>query len=204
MQRTSALAFVLAVLLAVPAAAQDAQPTLAERATAISRRMTEYLELFDSSDPTIRSAAFQMALADENPAIRGLALVQELRRFKQLIPEIVVPAGGRISVADIPSVELREMEWSEDGRAFQGASHQRCGRTLASGVIAGERLALSYDGICIAPALLARPGQAVTPGEPSHLPCQATLIVNKEGNALEGSLRCTGMPITLPMRLPFG
>jgi hypothetical protein len=85
-------------------------------------------------------------------------------------------------------------------------SAQPCvGYARTHGEIAGERLSLHYDGICVQSSLLAQPAPgSQAPPQPKSVRCQATLALNKERNALEGPLRCEGLPTVLAMRLPFG
>ena len=170
-----------------------------------ARHLHEYLDLINNKDASVRLAAMKSALSDLDPTVRGVALASYLKRFEALTPEIVLDAASAVAQEDVPIVVINRVSWSADGTSFTGYS-SGCAAYPVRGQIAGGKLAISFDGVCLRPSLLAKNANA-NPGngrqfEPDS--CQLTLLLNEHHDLLEGPLHCAGMSEMLKVALPFG
>jgi hypothetical protein len=190
-------------LLLVSAAARA--ETLQERVAAAQRRWAEYQELMQSSDPIARAEGFSAALADENLGIRNNALWSYLQRRDRLPVEVVLEPGGRVGPGDLPKVALFEVKWNAEQRALEGYDLSFGDRRPASGAVIAGKLQLLYP-ILKMPDFVGQSGNGAGATEPKMVNrrCDTTLAIDAARDALEGRLRCEGLPQTLPVRMPLG
>ena len=169
-------------------------------------RLDQYLKLMKDPNPATRLTAIQQALKDSDPVVRGAAMSAYLTRFNALTPEVNLEKGDVISPQDVPRLTLQDIRWADDGASAIGVYSGPCTSRAARLQIAGGKLAIAYDGVCLRPVLLGINvgGDEVRAKKEVLIPCQAILVPNNEDTSLEGSLRCVGMATPLPVQLPFG
>jgi hypothetical protein len=167
----------------------------------------DYLALLQNQDPAIQATALEMALNDPDPAVRGLAMSAYLKRFSALSPQVQLDADSPVAKKDIPRLSIVGANWSSDGASFAGYYSTTCsGPVGVRGQIAGGKLALSYDGVCIRPALIssASGSNPADADKQQLVACQVTLAPDASKTSLDGFLQCAGVDATLPVKLPFG
>ena len=131
-----------------------------------------------------------------------------LRRFTSITPEVVLDTGSSISPADAPRLTIMQMKWSEDSSSFVGQYSNPCSANLpvVRGQVAGGKLVVSFDGVCVRQSLLTKDATGnQSNGDQLRLdPCHVTLTPNEQGDMLQGPMYCVGMSEVMTIRLPFG
>ena len=199
------VALVTAVVCATAARGQSAEDTsVTERIMAKSRRANEYLELMKSSDRAVQMEALEDALKEADPATRSLALETYLRRLAALNIEVSLPPGSRITRAQTPTLEVRDVAWQERSPNFHGRSN--CDNDGVDGQVADGVLSLEYNKVCLNTSLLAEDDESSSTTQPKTVfrRCEVTLSNGSGGGVLEGPLYCEGMKTPLRVALHFG
>ena len=181
--------------------------SLTDLVMAKARRLHEFLDILKNKDPAVQMAAMQFALKDSDPLLRSMAISAYLKRFNALTPEVVQDEHTQTAPEDIPRLAMFNIAWSEDGMSFTGNYATTCSFGVAvRGQIAGGKLAITYDGVCLRPAVLGidSGGDDKKAAQANVVACELTLTPNSEDNSLDGPLHCNGMKTNLPARLPFG
>jgi len=171
------------------------------------RHLDEYLRLMKDSNPGTRMAALEQALKDNDPVVRGVALASFLKRFTAITPEVVLDKGSQIAQQDVPYLVIKDLSWSDDGTSATGAYFSPCSSNPPARVqIAGGRIVIQYDGVCLRPALLGLDtgGNDAKARAETLVACRLTLTPNADDTSLDGPLQCVGMPTQLSVQLPFG
>ena len=172
-----------------------------------ARRLHEFMDILKNKDPAVQLAAMQFALKDSDPVLRGMAISAYLKRFTALTPEVALGPDSQTPPEDVPRLSLINLTWSEDGMSFSGYYSTTCSGIIGvRGQIAGGKLAITYDGVCLRPALLGVDvaGDEKKAAQATLVACQLTLTPDVAGDSLDGPLHCVGMAANLPVRLPFG
>jgi len=186
------------------AMAQSGQdPTL--KVTTLAHHMEEMRELLATTDPTMRDAAIETALADPSSAVRGMAIYRAIGRYDQLPVEFALPPGSEIPNSALPSIVLSRIRWTTDGRSMVAAGLP-CGGYRIAGEIMSDRLRLQFQQVCfkgdLSGAVSNQPGTAVR--TKAYYQCKAIMTLSQSRDALEGALQCPELPIQIPLSMPLG
>jgi len=183
-----------------------AAQSVTEKAIDEAKHVNEYLDLLHSKDEGVRQSAMRMALTDQSPVVRGMAVSAYLNRFNALTPEVVLDPGSQIGREDAPLLAMTNVKWSQDGKSFTASMTVFCGGSRAiDGQVVGERLSLSFGGLCLSSNLVpSSPNRGQNAPRLTAHQCVITLILNEKQDALEGPLHCLSLPLTMKIRLPLG
>lgn len=180
-----------------------ASRSLTEQIMEKSKRLHDYINLINDKDAAIRLSALEAAVKDPDPVARGMALRAYLKRYDALTPEIVLDPGSSVGQEDVPRLAVVQVTWSDEGNFFVGQLNG-CGGVR--GQIAGGKLAINYDAICIRSSLLTKDvsGNKGKGDQLQRDSCQLTMAPNEQGDILEGVLHCVGVSDVFKVQLPFG
>ena len=174
------------------------------RTTRLAQTISDLTARINSDDAAIRAAAIEIALRNESPTVRGMALAAALNRFHTLTPEFIVERENPIEPGDLPNISIRDIRWSPpDMHSFYG----NIVGNNAHGEVTHDQLSITFTGISVASNLYQR-GRQIQPNPPLPPPqkptdCRVTLRLNDSRTSLEGNLQCNQVSRLFRIRLGF-
>lgn len=181
------------------------------RTTKLAQTISELKARINSNDAAMRAAAIEIALSNESPTVRGMALVAALSRFNAITPEIIIEKENPIAPGDLPNIAIQSIIWSKDNdmHSFEGTINLPPHGNVVRGKITDSLLEISFGKVKLEPTLFQRTNQRETAGS-SNInsaviikPCVAHLRLNTSRNALEGDMTCESLPVKFRLRLGF-
>ena len=174
------------------------------RTTRLAQTISDLTARINSDDAAIRAAAVEVALSNESPTVRGMALATALNRFHTLTPEFIVERENPIEPGDLPNISIRDIRWlPPDMHSFVG----NVVGNGAHGEVTHDQLSITFRGIYIASKLFQKSSQ-IQPNPSSPPPqkqtdCTVILKLNDSRTSLEGDLKCNQVSRQFRIRLGF-
>ena len=160
------------------------------------RSMEDVYEALNSKDHLTVLKGLQCGLRSDESGARGLVIQRylsdgatpgaggsNLSAINVIVDAYPGDKDASAIIPKLPSFSIWNVHWSPDGHQFAGSASFCCS-TAASGNLIGDALTISYQGW----PLPDDKGGTRTGG------CTLSLAPNEAGTALEGPLRCTGLP----------
>lgn len=179
------------------------------RTTRLAKTISDLTARINSDDPAIRAAAIEIALSNESPSVRCMALAEALSRFNTLIPKIIVGRENPIEPGDLPNIAITIKKWSESRRSFVGYIDLGGPSNIVNGQVSNDQLSIEFSAVKLSSRLLQNIRQAgmsnENPRQPAEIltKCNAHLEPNESRNALEGDMTCGKLPVRFHLRLGF-
>jgi hypothetical protein len=142
-----------------------------------------------SADPVVRMMAESCGLASADRAARELVIRRFLSggsNFNMSITNVEGDKEGAAYLSLLPTFAYTAVKWSPDGRQFASGGEM-------SGTLIGDTMTVAFKVVRI-------DDKKFNGGATE---CDATLKLNEKRDALEGPLRCKGVPFLFHASIGF-